>query len=92
MRTKEELITGIRDILTSLGVTEFCWSEACPGWSPVLQEDKFNVENTFGVDWVNIDGVDGSSSWDNGFWSWEELPIDTIQEIYNVLSEYERED
>ncbi len=89
--TREELITGIRDILTALGVTDFCWADACPNWSPVLKVGH-NVENTFGVDWVDADGVDGSSSWDTGRWYWDELPTETIKEIYDVMSEYELDD
>lgn len=91
-KTKEELITAIRDILAGWHTTEVRWADMSPDYSPILQEDKFSSENTFGVDYVGIDGVDGSSSWDNGFWSWDELPIETIQQIYNTMSEYEFEE
>lgn len=91
MKTKEELITGIRDILTALGLTEFCWSELDLGWSPILREGN-NTDNTFGLDWVGIDGVSGSSCWDEGFWGWDELPTETIQTIYNQLNEYDTQD
>mgnify|MGYP003309236430 CR=1 FL=1 len=88
-KTKEELIAAIRNILTALGETDFCWSELNLGWSPILQEGN-NVENTFGLDWVEMDGVSGSSCWDEGHWSWDELPLDTIQTIYDEMSDYWR--
>lgn len=91
MKTREELITGIRNILTALGVTEFRWADACPEWSPILQEGN-NSDNTFGTDFVDYDGVDGSSCWDTGRWCWDELPTETIEEIYNVMSEYENKE
>lgn len=91
MKTREELITGIRDILTALGVTEFCWYDLNLGWSPILHEGK-NSDDTFSLDWIEVNGVSGSSCCDEGFWGWDELSTETIRTIYNQLNEYDTQD
>lgn len=88
-KNRNQLVNGIINRLNELGVSEVCWSDVNCNWSPILQKDKFNVENTFGVDWVTLEGVEGSSSWDNGYWDWNEVPMDALDEIYSQLLDYE---
>lgn len=97
MKTREELITGIRDILTALGVEEFDLSVLDLGlglgWTPILKEDEFDDNDSFCLTSFDIDGVYSCNCRGNWkgieFYDWDELPTETIKDIYDVMSEYE---
>lgn len=91
MKTREELITGIRDILTALGVTEIYWGDLDLGQTPIFLGGG-SPDKIYELEWVKINGVSGDCRWKNAFWGWDELPTEIVQTIYNHLNEYDTQD
>ena len=65
------------------------------GSSPILQEDEFDVNNTYTLDEVYLrDGIvylDGSNSYTNFTWRQDNIGIEILAGVLDFLQEHEEE-
>lgn len=85
---KTKFINGIKECLKNYGMAECHWTDINEGYSPILQEDVYDENDTYTLDSVDEKGVWGSSSCDNHYWLFEQLDIEVLEEIYEGLTEY----
>lgn len=94
-KIRQELIEGIKSILSEKGLTYLVIYDIDPGCTPVVSWDErdYNDDRTYTLDTIELkEGelfFDCSSCWDNRMFDEDTIPTDGLAEIYDFLVIYE---
>jgi len=90
---RNKIVSQIKAIILSTHNDEIRIYDICKGYSPILQEDEFNENNTCTLDKVYLrDGIvyfDGSSSYASFTWTQDNLGIEILAGVLEFLQEHD---
>ena len=93
-KLREESLKEIVEIVENLGGKLYI-TDIDDGNSPILQEDFYDGNGTYTLDTIEVSNgavfFDGSSAYDNRYWSKKELGVETLVEILDFLRDHKEE-
>lgn len=92
---RAKIVGQIIDIVTSIDGDELSIVDIEEGYSPILQEDESDEDNTYTLDTLYVENgelyLDGSSSCENSTWRGSNLNIEILESVLEFLEEHEDE-
>lgn len=90
---RAEVVKDIYRIVSATELGNILISEIDEGCSPIIDEDEYDENNTYTLDYVYIENdrlfFDGSSSYANYTWNQDNLSVDALCNVLEFLEDHE---